>query len=741
MKKIERLRYIRLKLDSLFLQLVAGFLCIIVLLASLTYYAVSVSKDNIRQEIVKYNTLMLHNTMENYENHLEMIKKQMVLFYYSEPVQRLQREPHYSTYPEVIKDIQSWVTNPYLYIDNIIFYSRQHNFVLEKGTSTIPDTMFNVFMRSNKYPIEFWNQQFEGAYSNRVFPAESFFSNSFPDRKGELGEYIPIIFKINNNQDFYMAVFLDAGKMYEAFHQTIEEDLIIYNAMGETMFKRSSSDPFIPLNNLKQHGGNDFILDHKYHFYTTGTGSGMTYIHRLPVEQLTSQTRLNFTMVAVIVAVIFFSILISFFLAARINNPLKKLIHSMRSTNDDKPYRSKIPEFEMISGQLNDKDKILKQWAFFNYLKDIRSHESDIAKLKFSDKSFVFLLFHVLEKKHASWVHGSFQSWLYYIKVFIEVKLNRTFQEALTIQIEHNQILSMVFIDEVEDLQDLLSNMKSVFDHDLDSGTITIAMTSKFNHFNQVPEAYKQVHERIGNRRLIDETEIVDSFSVRPVVCGFTKEQDKAFQANMKEGNLEDLMLLMERFFAKWSSQAVSAAAWMRFADAVVDRIRQATPSDIISPRTLNEILENSEEKIRECVTTKELEILLLQWLKKISEVIQEKKEKKDGITSFVMEYINENLADEIYLDTLAEKLNISSGYLSTYFKEKTGINMVEYINEVRIREATVLLVESQLKILEVAETVGYRNITSFNRMFKKYTGLTPNDYRRSRVSHSDNTG
>ena len=179
----------------------------------------------------------------------------------------------------------------------------------------------------------------------------------------------------------------------------------------------------------------------------------------------------------------------------------------------------------MISGQLSDKNKILKQWAFFNYLKDIRSHENEIAKLKFSDKSFVFILFHVIEKKHASWVHGSFQSWLYYIKVFIEVKLNRTFQEALTIQIEHNQILSMVFIDEVEDLQDLLHNMKSVFDQDLDSGTITIAMTSKFNHFNQVPEAYKEVHERIGNRMLINETQIVDSIFCSSECIGFTQEQ------------------------------------------------------------------------------------------------------------------------------------------------------------------------------------------------------------------------
>lgn len=740
MKKIEPMRYIRLKLNSLFLKLVTGFLCIILLLASLISYAISVSKTNLKQEIVKYNTLMLHNTMENYEKHFELIKKQMVLFYYSDAVQRLQRDPRYTNYPEVIKDIQSWVSNPNLFIDNIIFYSKQHNFVLEKGTSTKPDIMFNVFFKSKQYPIEFWNKQFEEAYTNRTFPADSFFTNTYRDRTGDLGEFMPIIFKLKNNQDFYMAVFLDASKMFEAFHQTIDEDFIIYNELGETMFKRSASDSFVPLDALKPHGGNEFILGNKYHFYTTGTGSELTYMHRLPVAQMAFQTRLNFMMIMVIVAVILLSILISFFLAARINHPLKKLIHSIRGTNGAESYHSNINEFEMISGQLQDKNKIMKQWAFFNYLKDIRSHENEIAKLKFSDKSYVFILFHVIEKKHASWVHGSFQSWLYYIKVFIEVKLNRAFKEALTIQIEHNQILSMVFIDEVEDLNELLHNMKSVFDQDLDSGTITIAITSKFNHFNQVPEAYKQVLERIENRRLINETQIVDSVSERPNACGFTQELDTEFQANLREGNVEALTGIIKRLFEKWNSQAVTALAWTRFAEAVVDRIRQATSSDLISSTRLSDILGNSQEKIHQCATTEELKLLLLDWLNRISEVIKEKKDRKDAITTFVMDYVNDHLADDIYLDTLADKLNISSGYLSSYFKEKTGINMVEYINEARIRKATVFLMETTLKIQDVAEAVGYRNITSFNRMFKKYTGLKPSDYRKSRVSHSDGT-
>ncbi|WP_309121897.1 helix-turn-helix domain-containing protein [Paenibacillus sp.] len=80
----------------------------------------------------------------------------------------------------------------------------------------------------------------------------------------------------------------------------------------------------------------------------------------------------------------------------------------------------------------------------------------------------------------------------------------------------------------------------------------------------------------------------------------------------------------------------------------------------------------------------------------------------------------------------IAEKLDITGGYLSTYFKEKTGMNFLDAVNDVRIRKARELLDRaSGLKIQDVAARVGYQNLNSFNRMFKKFTGLTPSEYRQ----------
>jgi|GEM_PF-1989606 len=733
MNRIRPLRFIRTKSNSLFLRLVASFLFIIVLLASLTSYAVSVSKSNVKHEIVKYNTLMLNNTTDNYEKHFEIIKQQMYLFFFSDRVQQLQRAPKYSNFPDVIKEILNLVSNPNLYINNIVIYSKKNNFILEKGTSTTPDTMFNAFMASENYSLDFWNRKFDETYTNRIYPADHFYLKAYRGRSTSVGELIPIVFKQAYHHDFYIVVFLDAGKMYEAFRQSIDEDLIIYNELGETIFKRTDSETVLPLDAVTSHAGNEFISDDKYHFHTTAADTGMTYLKRLPVAQMASQTRLNFTMVAVIAAVVAFSILISLLFAARINNPFKKLIDSIRRTGDTQAYSSSIQEFDLIGRQLKDKQKLQKQWAFIHHLKNIRQ-ENDTPKLEFSNRPFVFVLFQVIEKKSKTLAHGIFQSWLYYMKVFIEDKLNRSFPEALTFQIEYNQILSLVFVDRMEDLHHILAEMKSIFDQDRDSGTITIAVTSQFDHSNQMSEAYREVLERVGERSLIDETQIVASPPVRLVAFGFTQDQDIQFRANLKEGNTDALCSLIDRFFARWQDERVPAKDWQQFAEGVADSIRQTASSGLVSPSRLNEILINAEEKISRCVTSMELQHLLRGWATRTADAIGEKIERKDPITSFVMEFVNDNMADDIYLDVLAEKLNLSSGYLSTYFKEKTGINIVEYVNETRIRKAASLLMDSRLKIKEIAEAVGYRNITSFNRMFKKYTGLKPSEYRNSGI-------
>jgi AraC-like DNA-binding protein/mannose-6-phosphate isomerase-like protein (cupin superfamily) len=98
---------------------------------------------------------------------------------------------------------------------------------------------------------------------------------------------------------------------------------------------------------------------------------------------------------------------------------------------------------------------------------------------------------------------------------------------------------------------------------------------------------------------------------------------------------------------------------------------------------------------------------------------------------SKVSKYICENYSEPLSLASAAGYFNMSSCYLSRNFKLATGFTFVEYLNNVRIKEAKRLLKETNMNIISVALAVGFQNTTHFGRIFKAITNTTPLSYRK----------
>ncbi|BFT69955.1 helix-turn-helix domain-containing protein [Paenibacillus sp. P36] len=99
---------------------------------------------------------------------------------------------------------------------------------------------------------------------------------------------------------------------------------------------------------------------------------------------------------------------------------------------------------------------------------------------------------------------------------------------------------------------------------------------------------------------------------------------------------------------------------------------------------------------------------------------------------STIVRYINTHFAEILRLEELAERFEISPAYLSRMFKEITGFSLVEYINLVRVQEAQRLLTESKMKVIMIAEQVGFGSLVQFGRVFRQITKTTPLRYRQS---------
>jgi transcriptional regulator GlxA family with amidase domain len=90
------------------------------------------------------------------------------------------------------------------------------------------------------------------------------------------------------------------------------------------------------------------------------------------------------------------------------------------------------------------------------------------------------------------------------------------------------------------------------------------------------------------------------------------------------------------------------------------------------------------------------------------------------------------NLDQPLSLAKAAELCALEMTYFSRYFRSRTGSNFTEWYRQLRIEQAKALLMNQCAKVDGVSEAVGYKNITTFERAFRRCTGVSPAEYRKS---------
>lgn len=139
----------------------------------------------------------------------------------------------------------------------------------------------------------------------------------------------------------------------------------------------------------------------------------------------------------------------------------------------------------------------------------------------------------------------------------------------------------------------------------------------------------------------------------------------------------------------------------------------------------------------------------LIQIFQRLRQLLDQKREikaneKTENIYNFkgriihtAKQYLSLNYATTNLEDT-ARYVNFSPSYLSTVFKEVTGINFSDYLIKLKMDNAAKLLMDVSYKTYEISELVGYSNAKNFTRVFKKYFGISPREYRNSMGATKD---
>ena len=119
-----------------------------------------------------------------------------------------------------------------------------------------------------------------------------------------------------------------------------------------------------------------------------------------------------------------------------------------------------------------------------------------------------------------------------------------------------------------------------------------------------------------------------------------------------------------------------------------------------------------------------------------VAKICFDEKEKPDPLSRVIL-YMQSNMSENITVEELADLIYVSKSYLSRYFKQETGMSLIEYLRMMRINTAKKLLVSTNSSVEVISSIIGYNSSKYFCRAFRKCTGMSPTEYKKSEKSNT----
>ncbi|MGN7359611.1 helix-turn-helix transcriptional regulator [Paenibacillus sp. SAF-054] len=748
----------KLGFHTLFTKLLSGFLAVILMLAAFNLVSFFYLKQQIHSEIVKYNELGMNHAARGYENQFRLTRE-MVLGLNQDPLwttyvnqlRQVKDNQAYGYVNDVIGEMKRLFTNPFLGMDNLMIHFQKDAYVVEKDGTSSAKSMFGTYYSSPSYPLAFWDKQFGEAYAFRVFPAAEFAENTLGASRSK-GTLLPIVIKMMPYKDMYLIAMLNTDRLAGNLQSAMNGDFYILDADGHPLYEpRHAPDAeSLPAFESLDDRHSFVQTGDFYYFYKKGTETGFTYISKVPVQSISAQL-LNLNLILLsLLGIVGLLIVLTFLFSRRVHRPIRLMVDTLRK---DEPEHAAGPvrEIELISRRVQHmrsthqrishdlarKNSMLRHYAYTNRLKNIHMNLSELRDLADASRPYVMIVYQIIFKDGYAQYQLEPEKGSYYLREYIDLVWQQAYPESVTIQTEPHQVLSIVFLpDESNETASRLHHLQDVFGADQSAYLVTMASSPVQPAGTAFTGTYAKVSGMLKQRRLLDQTQWIrqeDAGHGREARC-FKTLWEQEFHNRLLSGSEDSMQEWILKSLAALEKKQAPALEYRHFAKDVADELDKLL-------RTLNltaayhAAQAQALDRTRNFYSGAQYEAWFRELLNPALQLIRRKTENHDPITSFVMTYINDHLNEDINLDMMADKLNITSGYLSTYFKEKTGQNFSDYLNDLRIRTAKDLLQNLDLRIQDVAVRVGYLNVNSFIRMFKRHAGMTPGEFRKKYAS------
>ncbi len=262
--------------------------------------------------------------------------------------------------------------------------------------------------------------------------------------------------------------------------------------------------------------------------------------------------------------------------------------------------------------------------------------------------------------------------------------------------------------------------------------TLYIGVSNPHSDLLELNDAFAETSSALNQQLLSDMTKRVyfytEEFEPRQIYW----EKEDEFLFRIEAGMGDEVIALTEELFS-WLMRIPN----LSLAEAKYYCYTLSNLCRILLNRYLmqnnSKTSSSMQNIVNQIFNLEDLKVYYKQFFLNISNILKpESIYAEDDVVQNIKTYLEHNYQKNINQDFVASLFYLNRSYLSTLFKARTGMKFVDYLNHVRIEKSKELLSQTDRKMYQISKSVGYDNHKYFFRIFKKKTGMTPEQYRES---------
>lgn len=732
--------------SSLFFRLISGFMAIIVIFIILQISVHQLYMKSIDQEITANNSLILNHSNEKLSQILSRVQDTLMILYMNDDFYSIKNKTEIDGF-ESYKVWKAISSNSFSsnssssFIKDIFAYREDFDTIISANGSYDKYLFLSSLSKSEKYSLDSWKnlstQNFDFIYLPAFRPLNGFTKTRL----------MPIIFKpvINNKFNLMLVAMIDIDSIVKFIDATNNQDLNIY-------YKQELIYPEEPLKEI-----NFSYVDNKsdytkfgnyYLFKQFSSSNNISLIKLVSIKLLTKNlSKINALFIVFMIISILISIIASIIFSRKINNPIKNIIAYLLDKDKSKMAISNISELDYINQSIfsyilktdsyertaSKNESLLKTFLSFVGLKNTNFIFNEITENFFNKDIFRVLSFQIHYKENNFYDIPDQKNATCFLLNNLQKLTEVYVEDCISFQVENNRIIFIINYNEDSlKLDDLIKNLLSKFENEKEYIYVTMCISNVFNSSSQLSQAVEETNSIFKWRKMISDTQLLTTADISTHEHSFSisNAKETSFISFFISGNSVACIDIIHDLMAYNYKNEVRLFYFQKLAFHIVNLcLKSFNNLNLDIPKSIS--IDSIYYRINECYTMEDFYGIYNDIINSFVGSIQKTKQSSSYIEDYIIEYIENHYMEDVYLDLLSDKLKISSSYLSQYFKSKTGMNFINYLNKIRIGKAQHLLLNTNKKIMDVANSVGFTNENSFSRTFKKYTNTTPKEFRR----------